>query len=387
MPLLLPSLGAAASQVFGPKDYVYPQGSPQPLVEAFSACRPERPAKLRIQNGPSGKRRATRATVVLNNRESLVVTSSSSVRERSVDIESQNSLSVSLQGSAGATVRVSISSDLECLDLGVTSPTPNAEVPSGLLPVRGTVGGSPEIGVAVNGTPAAVIGGAFTAMIAVDYNVSELVVVATAPDGVTRELRQPLSVLEQEAPVSLRATPSSGGAPLSVTFSVASTVAVATLSLDLEGDGTADFQGPSLDGQAFTYAGPGVFLPTLTVIDTQGQQHVAVAQVQVHEPAVLDAFLRGKWTILRDALLRGDAAGAAAAFLLSARDAYLDEFTTLASLGALPEIANDLGALTLVRVRSNAAEYEVRVLLEGVEYSFYVLFAVDSDGVWRIAAF
>ena len=50
-------------------------------------------------------------------------------------------------------------------------------------------------------------------------------------------------------------------------------------------------------------------------------------------------------------------------------------------------MANDLGPIRLVRTRTNTAEYEVRALRNGVEYSFHVLFVVDGDGVWRLRGF
>jgi hypothetical protein len=41
----------------------------------------------------------------------------------------------------------------------------------------------------------------------------------------------------------------------------------------------------------------------------------------------------------------------------------------------------------MVIARPNAAEYEVRALRNAVEYSFYVLFVMDTDGVWRLRVF
>ncbi len=74
-------------------------------------------------------------------------------------------------------------------------------------------------------------------------------------------------------------------------------------------------------------------------------------------------------------------------FALASRDAYQDQLGALARAGALQQVGSDLGVIRMVRTMANAAEYEVRAFRNAVEYSFYVLFVVDSDGVWRLRVF
>ena len=50
-------------------------------------------------------------------------------------------------------------------------------------------------------------------------------------------------------------------------------------------------------------------------------------------------------------------------------------------------MAADMGQLRLVRVREWLAEYDLRTVRSGVEYSFQVLFMKDTDGLWRIRSF
>jgi hypothetical protein len=38
-------------------------------------------------------------------------------------------------------------------------------------------------------------------------------------------------------------------------------------------------------------------------------------------------------------------------------------------------------------VLDRAAEYELRAARSGTLYSFYVLFVIDTDGVWRLRVF
>jgi len=87
------------------------------------------------------------------------------------------------------------------------------------------------------------------------------------------------------------------------------------------------------------------------------------------------------------AFLVSDVAGVVALFAGASRDAYQDQLTALAGAGALAQIAADLGPIRPVRVHERAAEYELRAVQQGTSYSFYVLFVVDTDGVWRLRVF
>lgn len=88
-------------------------------------------------------------------------------------------------------------------------------------------------------------------------------------------------------PVTLRALPASGAAPLRVTFDLTSTVSIATVVLDLEGTGVPTYEDPCLDGKVFIYSTPGLYFPTVTATDANGQPYTATVPVQVHDPALL----------------------------------------------------------------------------------------------------
>jgi len=108
--------------------------------------------------------------------------------------------------------------------------------------------------------------------------------------------------------------------------------------------------------------------------------------VQVYDLPALDTALQVLWSGLRDALGRGDVEGAVSLFAETSRDAYRDQLGALAGVGALPQIASDLGSISLVTVRMGAVEYDLRAIRDGIEYSFHVLFVVDRDGRWRLWA-
>jgi hypothetical protein len=275
------------------------------------------------------------------------------------------------------------------LQITITEPAGGVTVPSGALLVRGTVAsGGAEVGIAVNGVVAAVQGSSFAAMVPVAAPSVALTAVATTQSGGTASHTVTLPVSDVgEQVVMLRAHPGAGAVPLTATFSLLAGPVPVRVELDFDGDGQFDLDGPTLDGQTFTYASPGLYFPRVRVTDAQGAVLTATTVVEVLDRAVLEAALQAKWSALRAALAGDDVTGAVSLFAKASRDAYQDQLAALAGAGALPQVAAELGGITAVKVRDRAAEYEMRATQRGVLYSFYVLFVVDTDGLWRLRVF
>jgi hypothetical protein len=381
---------AHASLAFGPKDYVVKPGLPMPAIERFPACQPGKGGQLRVENGPNGRARVALAVVVLNQGDALVMLEGPGQRrlvERTVPLATSNTLLVWMIGPPGATLSVSVTSAGACLDLAITSPLPGASVPEGLLHARGTVVGPAGVGVAVNGVPAAVQGGEFAVVLDVDPGSTELVATATTPGGDTAEARQVVNVLEApESPVRLLAGPVGGVPPLTVGFSLSALVGITDVKLDLDGNGSVEFEGPTLDGQTFTYGQPGLYVATVQATDVDGQVQSASTLVEVYDPAVLDAQLRAVWTGFKGAVRGGDVTRAVSFLHSERRDAFADQLRLLRPQ-TLAKIDTYLTTIQLVEVGPKGAEYEMLRSRDGVTQSFAVWFRVDQDGVWRLFAF
>jgi len=158
-----------------------------------------------------------------------------------------------------------------------------------------------------------------------------------------------------------------------------------TIEADFDGNGTLEFVGQRLDGHVFTYAQPGLYVPIVSVTDAQGQRTTVPSIVQVFDRAGLDALLQSKWTVLRDALRRGDIAQALTQISERSRSRYQQAFTALTP--DLPAIDTILSDVRFVRTRGLEAIFEMGRTDAGIPKSFEVRFHVDADGFWRVRSF
>jgi hypothetical protein len=328
------------------------------------------------------------ADVTCNGTQALVSDSSFNCDVSLVD--GPNTVLVEATDLTGNVGSLSITVNLATgLTVAITSPAPGSVINASTVIVQGVVDvpAGTEAGVTVNGFVGLVADGRFAAIVPVDPSVMSLTATVTNATGSSGSDTAPVSV--QPAPsgsaLLFRPSPAVGLAPLSVDFNLVNRTAIAEVSLDLEGDGTTDFTGPALEGQAFVYSTPGLYFPTVVVTDTAGVTQTASALVLVYDQTTFDTFIQNKWQGMKSALRQGDIEGALEFISLSKRESYGRMLEALGPQTA--DIDQILTDISFVEHQGLRAEYQMIRIDEEVRISHFVLFVLDNDGIWRIKFF
>jgi YVTN family beta-propeller protein len=273
------------------------------------------------------------------------------------------------------------------LRIQITSPTDGAVLPTTRVQVTGTLDlSTPTVGVTVNGILAFVNGAQWAAEVPLVAGTNTIT--ATATDALGTAVTAQISVQvpqPQEPAVVLTASPGSGVAPLTVTWQVVNQTGRSLVLFELDPTGTGSFGSPTFEVPPTTYSAPGLFYPTLRVMDDQGTQYTASTFVNVLAQDQLDALLQVKWNSLKAALKGGDIQEALNVIALGSRTRYQQIFQALAS--DLPFIEDILTDLRFVAYRGKEAVFEMRRVDSGIEKSFDIRFVLENDGIWRLRSF
>lgn len=170
-----------------------------------------------------------------------------------------------------------------------------------------------------------------------------------------------------------------------MSFSLFGDVQITQVTLDADGDGNTDFSGSQLSEQPFTFSQPGTYVASARATDAQGNQLTADALVQVYDPTQLDGILQARWAAMKDALRAGDISTALSHIISWSRPRYEEGFQIIAPL--LSNIDDILTSVSLVRIGNNEAVYKALRMDDSVRMAFEVRFALDGDGLWRVASF
>ena len=286
------------------------------------------------------------------------------------------------------------------LRIRILEPAPDAVITSETIWVRGVVeGGGPDVTVTIplppefrdelllEMLPAATEAGTFAAEVPVTPSMTTVTVTAregqnaSSTDEVTIRVQSPLS-----GSIRFEAFPAAGLAPLTTRFVTGPFPAGSVYSLDLDSDGTIDYEGDTLTDQVFVYARPGIHVAMLRVMSADGQQLAAQTSVEVRDRAALEARLRTVWGAFRVALSAGDAAGAAS-FVHSDRRATWEEYFRQFTPDLFAATDTVFADVTLLEVGTGRAECEMMREVDGLLYSFPISFLIDVDGGWKLWQF
>jgi hypothetical protein len=280
------------------------------------------------------------------------------------------------------------------ISLEITSPLDGEWIYRPDVMVQGTFANNAgiETGVTVNGAVALVYGDQFVAN-HVPLFEGENTISATATDIHGYTATDEITVFVETAGDYIRITADtqSGVSPFETELKVEgsfgfSEEAVVTST----GANPLDFLN-SL-GDAKYQAGmilPGIYYFTAEATSGQSKIYTDTLAVVVYDQATLAASLRQKWEGMRQALLDLNIPAAVKHFRADRRDAYNEAFQVYAVQikDKLPAAQN----MELLEIDGQKAKFIVDFTVDSngqtTTYSTYVIFELDSDGLWKINFF
>ena len=275
--------------------------------------------------------------------------------------------------------------EVSALSAAITAPAAGETIAADRIVVRGTYQGGAEVGVMVNGLPAANEDGAFLVP-NVPLTVGENVLTATATNRRGDRASQRLTVASLATPsgLTLSASPNRGVVPLPVIFSYEFNGTAQSVRIDFDGDGVDDLTVDPTRPLRHTYHSAGIYLVRLRVTDEHGASAQAVVTIHVAAPEGMDGFFQSQWNSMLAALIAGDKETALTYLTPGAQEKYAPVFDAL--LPHMPEIVASFSPLQRVSLLPDIGEYGINRTIDGRNRVFLIYFLRDTDGVWRIDA-
>ena len=289
---------------------------------------------------------------------------------------------------AEASIAVLVS---ERFTIEITSPSNEKPINKSMTIIKGKIHGQTgEVGVILNGLLAEVQGNDFAVIVPLQIGQNILSATATTADGFQVQASIVINTESQQEFVRLTATPASSildqAGILNVTFEAEAFLEnpVSSYSWNFYGDGTPEITGTEATVIA-RYQYPGIYLPSVTVTDSQGNVYTETTLVNVLSREEIDALLRKKWEDMKGALSQGNINEALNYFIKDSGEEYREIFELLAP--QLPALVSAMREINMVEIIGNMAEYYIKRFQRGVDISYFIYFIRDENGIWRISSF
>jgi PKD repeat protein len=155
--------------------------------------------------------------------------------------------------------------------------------------------------------------------------------------------------------------------------------------MDFEGDGVLDYTGATFENISHTYATEGIFYPTVTVTDNQGNSYSDTIAIIVLSKTEIDTLLKGKWEGMKGALRAKDIEKALNYIEVERRETHRAKFEALKD--KMSAILDTFIEFNFVKFYRYTIEYEIVANENGVKYSYPITFIKGADGIWRFKKF
>jgi hypothetical protein len=350
---------------------------------------------LTLENGSAGGDSRISSAIIKVNGVTVVTTADLSQKVASLQKslaglvrKGSNTIEVEVRSMPSAYLTLTILGTY-LLDVTLTAPAEGATLPPDRAMVQGTWAAyTPDVGILVNGVPAAVSGTTFVAAdVPLRAGTNTLTAKITTFEGIADTAARQVACGGARPEVALTSNFSSGVAPLAVTFSAEyEGLTAVEYRFDLDGNGAPEIYSATGEAVSFTYFTPGLYYAAVAVVDSAGGLHAAERAILVESPQDVEPVLTGRWNANAAALRALNIEGALALFLPQSQGKFRDLFQTIQD--QLPGVYSSLPAPVFVGVRDDTAQYLlVRPMeVDGVvqDFGFLIDFVRDENGLWRL---
>jgi hypothetical protein len=395
--LLLGVCIATASAVevtrFGPKQYNRTTGKPNSYTDTFTASGSIGGGKLIVENGDaSGGNRVSSAVISLNGQQVFgpsAFNQNVGHLEAPINLLDANTLSVELRSKPGSYLTIRATQDIPIV-VTITNPAHGTTIAKPDIIVQGTITNplGNETGVTVNGVIASVYGTQFVAShVPLQQGANTITAIATDAAGNSVSTSITVTATIPANYIRITADTEMGISPLDTTLRIEGSFSFAQAPvLTYAGPGEVQvIENPTPNEYRMRMTTAGIYTFMAEAKDPQGNTYTDTVTVTVLTKAEFDALLQARWEGMRDALANNDVNKALSYFDDSSRNGYRELFFALS--GYLPQIAQELADIQFIRMVGTSAEYDIRTIRDGREYSFYLLLVKDKNGLWKISSF
>ncbi|MBI5676511.1 MAG: hypothetical protein HZC48_11940 [Nitrospirae bacterium] len=243
-----------------------------------------------------------------------------------------------------------------------------------------------ETGVTVNGIVAAVYGTRFIAN-NVPLTEGSNTITVTATDTVSSPATSSITVnaVTTGNYIKLSSNIDSGIAPLELTLKIDASFSIDNSSINITGPSEAEFLPSSNDEYKVKIKAEGIYYVTASVTGPDSIVYQDTIAITVLNKDQLNIMLKGKWDGMKGALENQDVEGAVALFLSSSQERYRDIFSAITD--QLPGIAANMNAIEIIYAEEGIAQYRIKRTEDVGEVTYYIYFAIDENGLWKIQQF
>jgi Bacterial Ig-like domain (group 3)/Bacterial Ig domain/Beta-propeller repeat len=269
--------------------------------------------------------------------------------------------------------------------LAISSPAAGATVKSDEVSVTGSYQ-SPVLntGVTVNDVAAQTDGfNFFVNSLPLQAGSNTIVVKLIAPDSSVVAQKSVTVTSQGKSPIVIGAEPAAGIAPLSVDIQVASRTGATINNPAIWPNGGVVLGVPSADAAAtLRFDKPGTYRPVVIVTDSNGKSVTQTFNIVVRDPTVADQNFKAIWSSFSAALRAGDKTTALSYLNVQSQKKFGPVFDAL--MASMSKIFDSFSTIQQIELSDGVAEYAIKRADGGVKKIFFLYFAQDGAGVWRI---